>query len=97
MKSQEPQKIFGIAYYSEQQFADGIDKTPTTLKRWRRARPPKGPKVTKIGRKPFYAEADVQAWLRGPCTEGHHRHDNENFGRRGQRRPKTENIAGISR
>ena len=32
MKSQEPQKIFGIAYYSEQQFADGIDKTPTTLR-----------------------------------------------------------------
>jgi predicted DNA-binding transcriptional regulator AlpA len=52
-----------IRWLSEQQAADFLEVRVSTLQRWRTEK--KGPRWTRIGRRPVYLIEEIETWLRG--------------------------------
>ena len=57
-------------WFSTNELADFLGVDPSSLRRWRTARPPQGPPWVKVSdRVTVYRRADVHAWLRGRRTD----------------------------
>jgi predicted DNA-binding transcriptional regulator AlpA len=57
-------------WFSTNELADFLGIDPSSLRRWRTARPPQGPPWVKVSdRVTVYRRADVDAWLRSRRTD----------------------------
>lgn len=57
-------------WFSTNELADFLGVDPSSLRRWRTARPPQGPPWVKVSdRVTVYRRADVDAWLRSRRTD----------------------------
>ena len=52
-------------WYSTDELAELLGVDPSSVRRWRTARPPQGPPFVKVSsRVTMYSAADIEAWLR---------------------------------
>ena len=52
-------------WYSTEELAELLNIDPSSVRRWRTARPPQGPPFVRVSsRVTMYSAADVETWLR---------------------------------
>ncbi|MEV1294045.1 helix-turn-helix domain-containing protein [Pseudonocardia sp. NPDC049635] len=52
-------------WYSTEELAELLNVDPSSVRRWRTARPPQGPPFVRVSsRVTMYSAADVETWLR---------------------------------
>jgi hypothetical protein len=61
---EEEESLLHGTWYSTEEMAALLKVDPSTLRRWRTARPPQGPPFVQLAARHYtYSAADVEAWL----------------------------------
>jgi predicted DNA-binding transcriptional regulator AlpA len=66
----DPPELLDGAWYTTEELAAFLGVDPSTVRRWRTAKPPQGPPFVRLSeRVVIYSARDVEAWLRKRRTD----------------------------